>query len=291
MHRAFVAVKHCPLQRGRPCDTVRVHGRDRRPYSAVRRARCRRRKPSHEGAGSLRHLVLPARARAHHHQRPRRNRHARHHADGRRQVAVLPAPRARAARHHAGGVAAHRAHEGSVRQARGARRRGAAARLHAGPARGACRARPAHGAAPVHRLRHARAAGRRRFPLVAGAGQGRPLRGRRGALHLAVGARFPPRLPRPGSGHRRDRSSDCPGADRHRAAAGQGRHPRAARRARRRRRRRRPAPAQPPLPRDPGVDRAQEARRPRPPPREVPGLRHHLRRHREERRVHRDLPR
>ena len=74
-------------------------------------------------------------------------------------------------------------------------------------------------------LRRARAVPERRVPRAARRGRGRPVRGRRGALHLAVGARLPPRL-----------RAARPGAQAAPAAAHGGahrdRHPRGARRHR-----------------------------------------------------------
>ena len=135
---------------------------------------------------------------------------------------------------------------------------------------------------PLHRLRHAGAAGRPGVPRAAVARAGRAVRGRRGALHLAVGARLPPGLPRPGRRGAYDGTPAGACADRDRAAAGQGRHPRPARHRRRIGGRRRPAAPQPLLPRADRARRAQETVDAAPPARPRGGLRHHLRRHRED---------
>ena len=234
---------------------------------------------------------VPSRSGARDPQRARRHRHARDHADRRRQVAVLSAPRARARRRHARRLAADRADEGSARQARRARHRGAAPRLHAVAARRAGRARrgssenrPCIAYVTPERL------GEPRFRERLATRAGRAVRRRRGALHLAVGARLPPRVPRPRRGGARARQAAGARADRDRAAEGQGRHPRAApdpRGVGDRHRARSPEPA---LPRHQGVERAQEAGAAAAPDREAAGLRHHLRRDGEDRRRARRLP-
>ena len=79
----------------------------------------------------------------------------------------------------------------------------------------------------------------------------RALRRRRGALHLAVGPRLPPRVPRPRRGGARRRRALAAGADRDRAAAGARRHPRAPDDAEGARRRRRHGASEPALQRHP----------------------------------------
>ena len=81
----------------------------------------------------------------------------------------------------------------------------------------------------MHRLRHARAARRAaRSASASPAVRRRAVRRRRGALHLAVGPRLPPGVPRPRRSGARARPPAGARADRDRAAEGQGRHPRAA---------------------------------------------------------------
>ncbi len=116
-----------------------------------------------------------------------------------------------------------------------------AERIHSGPrARGipgrAPRVSGREARLPVHRPRAARRAGLSREARAANAGAGR---GRRGALHLAVGARLPARVPHaartpagapPRADHRADRDGDSDGPARHRRAArhrqGEALHPR-----------------------------------------------------------------
>jgi DNA topoisomerase-3 len=150
------------------------------------------------------------------------------HADRRRQVALLPAPRRRARRHHPRREPAHRAHGGSGRAARAAR-----LRRRAHPLRADARRRPRRvprlprrrARLPLHR---ARAPQGPRVPRDARAAKADAHRGRRGSLHLAVGARLPPRLPHARrapaapparAGHRAHRDGHAGRAGRHRARA------------------------------------------------------------------------
>ena len=132
------------------------------------------------------------------------------------------------------GVAADRADEGPGRRAapgRGARRR---AQLRAAAGRGGRgRARRPRGRARSP-LRLARAADDAALPRVAAALPGRAVRDRRGALHLAMGPRFPPRLPgaRHPQGELPRHAADGP--DRDRGRADPARHRRAAASRRRR---------------------------------------------------------
>ncbi len=128
-------------------------------------------------------------------------RHARRRrpagdAHRRRQVALLPAPRPRARRHHAGHQPAHRPDGGPGRQAHRVGCRGRAHPLRARPRRlaaGVLRRLPRRPPRlPLHRPR---APPRARFPRDARAAPSDARGHRRGPLHLAVGPRFPPRLP------------------------------------------------------------------------------------------------
>ena len=155
---------------------------------------------------------------------------------GVRQVALLPAARDRARRHDAGDQPADRADGRSGRQAQGARLRRRAHPLRPRPrglAPGLHRLPERQAAIPVHR---AGAAARGRLPGDAGEAQAVADRHRRGALHLAMGARLPARLPhaRPVPAHaaaragdRADRDGDAARAERHRRAAGARRSRRA----------------------------------------------------------------
>ena len=117
-------------------------------------------------------------------------------ADRRRQVALLPDPRAGACRRRRRHLPAHRPHAGPGRRAAGPRRAGRVPQLHAGlrraPHRGGRAAR--RGARPA--LSRTRAAARGGHPRSALPRQDLRLRHRRGALRRPVGPRLPPRLPR-----------------------------------------------------------------------------------------------
>ena len=123
-------------------------------------------------------------------------------------------------RRHARRVAADRADEGPARQAR----RSSASRCCASTrrcrratsrprSRGSRENRPCIAYVTPERL------GEPRFRERLASVQGRAVRRRRGALHLAVGARLPPRLPRPRRGGARARQAAGARADRDRAAA------------------------------------------------------------------------
>ncbi len=122
--------------------------------------------------------------------------HAGHHADGRRQVAVLPAARAVPRRGDGRHLAADRADARSgPRAARGGGRgRGADLGQYR---RGDRRGLPGAGRRPAEASLHgARTAGLGRHqPDCCAASSTTPDRGGRGALRQPVGPRLPPRLP------------------------------------------------------------------------------------------------
>ena len=165
---------------------------------------------------------------------PVRPGHARHHADRRREIHLLPGARAAAARADARYLAADLADEGSGRRAERSRRAGRmrqfghVRRVHAGRAglRGAGRLQAA--------LRRPRAADRARLPVLCAARTRFDGDGRRGALHFPMGTGFPTELPE-NTGFSRSVA---------RAAAGFGFH-RYRNRGRARRHRARARPARP----------------------------------------------
>jgi DNA topoisomerase-3 len=156
------------------------------------------------------------------------------HADRRRQVVMLSAPRRRPRRHHPRHQPADRPHGGSGHPPQ---RPGLSLRAHP------LRPRPRRVAPGLHRLfrrsprlpvHRPRAPARPRLPGDARQAHPLPDRHRRGPLHLAVGPRLSPRLP-----HARPAPArPAPGADhrphRHRHPRRPGRHRRPARPARRR---------------------------------------------------------
>ncbi len=125
----------------------------------------------------------------------RRPRRAAGDADGRGQIALLPAAGHRARRHHAGDQSADCADGRSVREAARARIRGGVHSLGArsrGFAPGLHRLSRGQAAVPVHR---AGATARQRLSGDAGEAEAGSGRHRRSALHFAMGPRFPARLP------------------------------------------------------------------------------------------------
>ena len=138
------------------------------------------------------------------------------------QVALLPAAGAAARRPHGRGLAAGGVDAGPGRGARGARARGAgrAGQRPAGPGRQRRRAAARRRRRAAAALRGAGALCHPGLPRPHARLPGRPVRGRRGPLRVAVGARLPARLLPAGrrvadAGRRGD-----PGLDRHRHAAG-----------------------------------------------------------------------
>ena len=149
------------------------------------------------------------------------------HADGRREVAHLSDTGAGPGGDHAGGLAAHRAHEGPGRRDD----RGRAARdLPLGVA--AVRRAPAAGPGALRRRVRALLRGARGDRSLGGARPRRPRpashRRRRGSLHQPVGARLPAGLPEPHRPQAQVRRRADAGADRHRHARRHRRHHRAA---------------------------------------------------------------
>ena len=111
------------------------------------------------------------------------------------QVALLPAPGADARGPDARRLAARLADAGPGRRARaGGAGQGRARQRPAGRGRQPRGAGPRGVGARAAALRRARALLLARVPRADPAGEGRPVRGRRGALRLAVGARLPPGL-------------------------------------------------------------------------------------------------
>ncbi len=195
----------------------------RRATAPARAARAPDRRAARRPAHHVRLRIVPRRPGGDHPRRPRGARLRRHHADRRRQVADLPDPGAPAGRHHAGGVAAHRADEGPGR-------RGDRGRL----ARDLPELQPrSRRAAAAHRR-----SGRRRVRAVLrrargdrGIGGGdavapRPAadRRRRSPLHQPVGARLSPGVPQPGRPQAPVRRRAGPGAHGDRDAGGHRRH-------------------------------------------------------------------
>ena len=128
--------------------------------------------------------------------RPRRHARgrgrARGHADGQRQVALLPAPCDRPRRPHPCGFAADRADARPGRPIARGRGRGGEPQFLLRSRRtpeGRARPRRAFAEASLYRARTAVA---RRHDRRLEEGQGRSSRHRRGALRLAMGPRFPP---------------------------------------------------------------------------------------------------
>ena len=144
----------------------------------------------------------------------RRRPRAPRRAHRRRQIALLPAPRAAARGHHAGALAAHRADGRPGPRPRGARHRGDVPRLDARRATRTARRAPRRPRAGAYKLVYVapERLACRRLPRRARRRPSSSLRGRRrGALHRAVGPRLPARLP----AHRRGPRAAAPAA-RHR---------------------------------------------------------------------------
>ncbi len=173
---------------------------------------------------------LPARG-----DRPRGGRRGRAGADADRrwQVAVLPDPGAGPRRRRRGDLAADRVDAGPGGRADRGRGPGRFPQLHPrsghpSAGRGGVRGRRDRPALP-----RAGSAGQPGHAEPAGAGPDQPVRHRRGALRVAVGARLPAGLPEPvdaaralagGAAHRADRHRHQrhPGRDRHPALADRG---------------------------------------------------------------------
>ena len=131
------------------------------------------------------------------------------------------------------------------------------------------------------RVLHARAAGECRIPRRAQGGRHLAGGDRRGALHLAVGPRFPSGLPRDGGLDRGARPPAGPGADRHRHRRRHRGHRQAARPPAPERHQHRHLPAEPALQRGPGGQCARKNRRRAAHRARLERLRHRLRRHRQ----------
>ena len=111
------------------------------------------------------------------------------------QEPLLSAAGALARRRHGRCVAADRADEGSDRRARPPGHRRGPARLEPRCGRGARCVRTPARRQPQAPLRRSRAIQQRALPGAARAGDDLAIRGRRGALHLGVGAQLPAGLP------------------------------------------------------------------------------------------------
>ena len=199
-----------------PVESPRGH--PQRNQSAGRRA------PRRDGAAPrVRLRELPRPARGDHRPRDRRRRRARADADRRREVAVLPDPRAGPPGHRRGDLAADRADAGPGPGAAAAGDPRGLPQLHAGPGdqarRGAGvqvrRARPALPRTGAAAHRGDAQAARRREDLG--------VRDRRGALRVPVGPRLPPRLPRAAGAARAVARRAADRADRHRHPGDAGR--------------------------------------------------------------------
>ncbi len=124
-----------------------------------------------------------------------RRKRARRHADGQRQVAVLSIAGHRAAGPHLGDLAADRPDARSGPRPLGRRRRGRQPQLQQRARREQPRPRPAAPARVEAALRRAGAAGAPGHGRDAGRGRCFDDGDRRGALRLAMGPRFSPRVP------------------------------------------------------------------------------------------------
>ena len=150
-------------------------------------------------------------------------------ADGQRQVAVLPASGDRAAGPHAGGVAADRADARPGARLDGRRGRGGQPQFKQRAGRECPRARSAAPPRAAFALPRPRAVGAARHGRDAGRIARRLDGDRRGALRLAMGSRFPARVPRAGQHRAPDRRPPAdPGADRDGRRADARRHRRQA---------------------------------------------------------------
>ena len=169
---------------------------ERTPIAPVHSFGCRSDRPPPRAAGALRLRRLPPRAGGGRPRRAGRARHARADADGRRQVAHVPARGDAPAVADARPLAADRADEGPGGQAPAADRRDGDVRQLVAHPEDARRAphvgRLGRDAAPLRRARAAAPAGVRRD---APPDRRRARRDRRGALREHVGARLPARLP------------------------------------------------------------------------------------------------
>ena len=152
--------------------------------------------------------VLSARPGRDRRRDPRRPRRVGGHADRQRQVAVLPAAGVAPRRPDHRGIAADRADAQSGRAAARLRRRGGCAQLRQRRRRKSFGTRPDRARRIASRLHRARTAGEIRNARSPQARQDRASGGRRGALHFAMGPRFPPgiRGARQGAGRARRRA-------------------------------------------------------------------------------------
>ena len=195
--------------------------------AAVRRRGGSGRRAAGDPAAGVRVRGVPGPAAGDHRPRRRRRRRARADADRRRQVAVLPDPRARPGRHRRGHLPAHRADAGPGGRADRAGRAGRVPQLDPGGGRAAAgrgsvpggRAGPAVPGAGAAAGRIGDAAARPRPDLA--------VRDRRGALRGPVGARLPARLPRTVRAARAvaGRAADRPDRDGDQGHPGRDRHP------------------------------------------------------------------